>query len=199
MLFHTVHINHVAPFIRSRNKNTQILVIVDDFTKSCILEPVRDTAVKGNLRAFGQLIAIFEVPSRTISDRGTAFTLHSFKTFCEEHDMEQVLNAVATPRANGQCERMNRTVFSSLAATCADMTEELWDESVKKVQSAINCTINPTAPRSPTQLLFGYKRRSMTDAMLLSEIQGTLLQISLQAARRAAKAGTYVEQLEQKR
>ena len=92
---------HVAPFIHSCNKNIQILVTVDGFRKFCVLEPVRDTSVKGVLKSLSQLIAIFGVPFRIVTDRGSAFTSHMFETFCIKHGIKHVLNAVAT------CERMN--------------------------------------------------------------------------------------------
>ena len=78
--FHTVHLDHVEPFIRSRKKNTQILVIVDEFTKFCVLEPVRDISVRSVLKSLSQLIAIFGVPSRIVTDRWSAFTSHTFET-----------------------------------------------------------------------------------------------------------------------
>ncbi|XP_033228956.1 uncharacterized protein LOC117180569 [Belonocnema kinseyi] len=197
--FHTLHHDHVGPFVRSTRRNTQILTIVDGFTKFCILEPVHDTSVKQVLKALYQLIAIFGVPTRIISDRGTAFTSHTFRAFCVEFGIKHVLNAVTTPRANGQCERMNRTVLSSLAATCAGGAEDSWDENVKKVQSVINCSINRTTRMSPTQLLFGYKPRSLADANLLAATQNTLDQVDLQDMRSAAKASTDEEQDRQKK
>jgi len=106
------------------------------------LEPVRSTSAKGVVKALNQLFAIFGVPTRIISDRGSAFSFHMFKAFCLEYGVKHVLNAVATPRANGQCEWMNYIVLNSLAATCVGQPENRWDECVKKVQSAINCTSN---------------------------------------------------------
>ena len=108
-----------------------------------------------------------------IPHRDPAFTSHTFVTFCVEHGAKHVLNAVAAPRANGQCERMNRTVRGSLAATCAGKAEELWDDDIKGVQSVINCSVHQTTRKSPTQLLFGYQPRSMADAKLLAQIQDT--------------------------
>nr|XP_033333276.1 uncharacterized protein LOC117224434 [Megalopta genalis] len=113
--------------------------------------------------------------------------------------MKHVLNAVATPRANGQCERLNRTLLSSLAATCAGEAEDKWDDKVKQVQSAINCTTNRTTRKSPTQLLFGFKPRSLAGAKLLAEIQDTLDQLDLQEMRGAAKAATDADQERQKK
>lgn len=127
------------------------------------------------------------VPARMISDRGTAFTYHRFKTFCQENGIKHILNAVATPRANGQCERVNRTVISLLANTCAGEPEEQWDQHLKKVQSAINCTVNRTTRRSPAELLLRYKPRSTADAALLEAIQSTLDGIDLGRLREEAK------------
>ena len=41
--FDTTHLDHIEPFKRSVHKNTQILTIVNDFTKFCILEAARNT------------------------------------------------------------------------------------------------------------------------------------------------------------
>jgi len=200
--FHTIHLDHIGPFVHSKHKHTHILTIVDEFTKFCVLESVRNTSAKGIVKALNQLFAIFGMPSRIISDRGSAFTSHMFKAFCIEYGIKHILNAVATlhwPRANGQCERMNYIVLNSLAATCAGQPENRWDEYVKKVQSAINCTSNRTTRMSPTQLLLGYKSYSPADAKLLSGIQDVLDEVSLRELRRQAKAATDSEQAEQKK
>jgi hypothetical protein len=109
--FYALHMDHVGPFIRSKRQNTQVLVMVDGFTKFCIIEAVKSTKTRHVLKALKQLFDIFGVPDRVITDRGTAFTSRSFQTFCETHGIKHILNAVTTPRANGQCERYNRTII----------------------------------------------------------------------------------------
>ena len=44
--FHTIHLDHVGPFVKSKRKNTQVLAMIDVFTKFCVLEPVRNTKTK---------------------------------------------------------------------------------------------------------------------------------------------------------
>ncbi|KAK2578126.1 hypothetical protein KPH14_000866 [Odynerus spinipes] len=197
--FHTVHLDHVGPFKYSKRRNTQILTIVDGFTKFCILEAVRSTKTKYVIKALLTIFAIFGVPTRIITDRGSAFTSHSFEAFCKEYGIKHVLNAVATPRANGQCERVNRTLLDALATTCAGESEDAWDESVKKVQSALNNTINRSTRSTPSRLLYGFKPRSMADAALLSAIQDTFDQVDLAEIRRVAKDNNVGEQGKQKR
>ena len=185
--FHTLHLDHLGPFITSKKKNTQILVVVDGFTKFCTIEPVRDTKAKWVLKTLDQMFAVFGVPTRIISDRGTAFTSHMFSAFCQEHGIKHILNAVATPRANGQCERMNRTILGSLAATSAGCPEDEWDKHLKKVQSGLNVTTNRTTQKSPAELLYGYQPRTPADATLLSAIQTTLDSVDLRQSRSEAK------------
>ena len=105
---------------------------------------------------------------------------------------------MATPRANGQVERLNSTVLSSLATTSAGAQEDRWDDYLKKVQSGINCTVNRTTQKSHAQLLYGYKPRSSADATLLAAIQETLDQVDLRELRREAKLLTDKEQVRQK-
>lgn len=196
--FHTLHIDHVGPFIRSTKKNTEILTIVDGFTKFHILEPVKDTKTKYVLRILDTLFNTFGVPARIISDRGSCFTSHKFEKFCLENGIKHIRNATATPRANGQAERSNHTILAALAATSGGAPEEQWDRFVKLTQSAINTSTNRTTQRSPAQLLFGYKPRSAAEAPLLAEIQSTLDEIDLQTLREQAKGATEVEQVKQK-
>lgn len=80
--------------------------------------------MKEGVKSVSQLITIFGVPFCIMTDRGSAFMTHTLKTFCTEHSIKHLLNVVAISRANGQCERMNRTVLSSLAATCVSKAEE---------------------------------------------------------------------------
>lgn len=57
--------------------------------------------------------------------------------------MHHVLNAVATPRANGQVERLNSVILRALLPSTPE--EELWDEQVRNVQFAINNVANNLA------------------------------------------------------
>lgn len=99
--FHTVHIDHVGPFETSRKKNKYLLVVVNGFTKFAIIETVKSQKTRHTVKVLMDLICLFGCPSRIISDRGTSFTSENFKVFCTTYGIKHVLNAVATPRANG--------------------------------------------------------------------------------------------------
>lgn len=92
--FHTLHIDHVGPFETSSKNNKFLFVVVDAFTKFTIIEPVKTCYV---VKILTNLIYLFGVPHRIISDRGTAYTSQTFRMFCDNYGIKHVLNAVAIP------------------------------------------------------------------------------------------------------
>jgi len=125
--FHTLHADHLGPFIRSKRGNTYLLIIIDAFTKYINIKAVRDTKTITTIRVFKEHFGYFGTLTRIITDRGTCFTSSRFKAFIQEFKIKHVLNAVATPRANGQVERFNRTIISALGTRSHGEKDHMWD------------------------------------------------------------------------
>lgn len=92
--FHTIHIDHVGLFETSRKRNKFLLVLVDAFTKFTIIEPVKSQKASYAVKILTNLIYLFGVPTRIISDRGTAFTSQTFRMFRTSYGIKHILNAV---------------------------------------------------------------------------------------------------------
>ncbi|KAL0810550.1 hypothetical protein ABMA28_010670 [Loxostege sticticalis] len=86
--------------------------------------------------------SLLDVPLLVGHDRGTSFTSHAFKRFCLDKGINHVLNAVASPRSNGQVERYNRTILDSLTAQNLNGDEKDWDDRVGTIQWGLNNTLN---------------------------------------------------------
>lgn len=157
---HTWHVDHLGPFTKSSNKNLYILVIVDAFTKYVNLKATRDTSSRFVVSMIKNISEHFGLPKRIISDRGSAFTSKSFRTFCEENDIAHVLNATATPRGNGQVERYNRTILHSLKTLC-DNDPSKWENHLRTIQCTLNSTPHAITKKSPNELLFGFEVRPL--------------------------------------
>ncbi|CAK1551548.1 unnamed protein product [Leptosia nina] len=97
----------------------------------------------------------FGTPNRIITDQGTSFTSNTFKKYIKSTGIKHVLNAVSTPRANGQVERYNRTILAALGAMNHNKPNGVWDEHLPDIQLGINTTIHATTKKTPTELLFG--------------------------------------------
>lgn len=163
--FHTLHIDHLGPFCKSPNGNSYALVVVDAFTKFTWIEPVKDTSVGPVIQCLKLLIKFYGNPTRLISDRGKCFTSKIMKDFCAQENIKHVLNAIASPRSNGQVERFNATILNALSTSIGE-DHSSWDDKITAVQRSINVTINATTGKSPSELLYGFRPRLKFDINL---------------------------------
>ncbi|KMQ89880.1 transposon ty3-g gag-pol polyprotein isoform x2 [Lasius niger] len=105
---------------------------------------------------------------------------------------------MATSRANGQCERYNKTIVQGLATTMAGRDPRDWDSVIKQVQSALNTTHNKGINTTPVKALIGCETRSAAEARLLSQIQDVVHQLDLDELRHDIEAHISQEQRAQK-
>lgn len=176
--FHTLHADHLGPFVRSKRGNAYLLTVIDAFTKYINIKAVRDTKTATAIRIFREHFGFFGTPNRLIMDRGTCFTSSKFKSFTQNLGIKHVLNAVATPRANGQIERFNRTIIDALGARCHGEKENAWDDHVGEIQLSINTTINKSTGKSPSELLFGCRLMNPAENIINDVISSTSDRIS---------------------
>uniref|UniRef100_A0AAG5DS95 RNA-directed DNA polymerase n=1 Tax=Anopheles atroparvus TaxID=41427 RepID=A0AAG5DS95_ANOAO len=167
--FHTIHLDHLGPFIKSTKGNEHILVSVCGFTKFVYIKAVRSTKTQPVIDMLEEMACIFGMPSRIVTDRGTAFTSIMLRDYCKEYGIDHVLVAVGTPRGNVQVERSNRTILAAIR-TMVDTEEKHWDKQVKLVQHAINSMPNDTTKEVPTKLILSYKPRDVVNNEIIAVI-----------------------------
>ncbi|CAG9134612.1 unnamed protein product [Plutella xylostella] len=170
-IFHTIHMDHLGPFIKSKKGNTYILGVIDGFSKFIFVRPVRNTRSKTTIKVLEDIFATFGSPKIIISDQGTSFSSSEFKTFISSIGIKHVFNAVATPRANGQIERYNRTILNSLAAMNHGQDEKDWDSNVAKLQWSLNNTVNKSTGKTPAEIVFGQTTNSQSEGILKGALQ----------------------------
>lgn len=153
----TIHVDHLGPFVKSTKGNSYLIVAVDGFTKYLWAKAVASTKTKALIQFLEETVSVFGIPRRIICDRGTCYTSNVFREFTERLGIKLILNATATPRANGQVERYNRTILASLSATADD--ERKWDRHIDSIRFGINSSVQSVTRKSPHELLFGYKVR----------------------------------------
>lgn len=175
--FQTVHTDHLGPIVRTNNENLHVLAIIDGFSKYVFLKATVSTGTCEVVAAFREFISHYGKPARIISDRGTAFTSDDFKTFCDEFDIQHVLIATATPRANGQCERINRTITQSLSILTDMLEGEDWDEKLPEVQWVMNNTVHRVTKQTPSEIIFTYKSIGLKENPLTVEIERINLEV----------------------
>jgi hypothetical protein len=159
------------------------------------MKAMKSTKTRFVVKFLSEVISAYGSPFRVITDKGTAFTAKKFRQFCRAHQINHVEVAVATPRANGQVERLNRSVLSALATT--SKSEDTWDTVVNNVQFAINNTVNKTTNRTPSELLMGYKPNPSGLFKVIPDLNDVIR--DLEALRKETQMRIAAEQEHQKR
>lgn len=69
--FHTVHLDCTGPFTQTEDGFKYILLIIDGFTKFCLLKPLKTLSAQELVPLIRDTITTFGTPSIVITDRGT--------------------------------------------------------------------------------------------------------------------------------
>jgi hypothetical protein len=171
-------------------------VAIDGFTKFAFLRAVRNTKVGPVLKFLDEIFNMFGVTQRIICDRGSGFTSKCFYEYCKTMGIKVNYNATATPRANGQAERYNRTILNALSASTDD--ERKWVETRKNIQWGLNASLNKTTGKTPYELLLGYRPRRANDSFLSTEVCDTPHDETLSVTREHTSERIRAKQAEQK-
>lgn len=186
--FHTIHLDCTGPFTRSGEGYKYILLIVDGFTKFCILKPLKTMTGQELVDTVRDNVSLFGTPSLIVTDRGTNFSSRQMKILFDQWQVRHHMIATGTPRGNGQVERYVTTVTDMLSSDCGTDTSE-WPNHLWKVQQTLNTTIQKSTGFSPTRLLIGRDSNIPSIQARLNEVREDAIDnfIDVAAERRLAQ------------
>lgn len=167
---HTYHTDHLGPLESTSKNYNHILVIIDSFTKFVWLYPTKSTTTLEVIKKLDMQKQIFGNPKQIITDRGTAFTSKEFSDYCETEAITHRTITTGLPRANGQVERLNRTIISVLSKLAIEDPSK-WFKHVGRLQRILNSTYHRSIDTTPFDLLFGVKLRDETDFQLREMVE----------------------------
>lgn len=127
-----------------------ILATIDAFTKFVWLFPTKSTTTEEAVQHLTTLFDLFGFPERVISDRGSAFTSKSFTRFLEDRRIRHSMTAVTSPWTNGQIERVNRFLKSTLSKLIENPAD--WKNILGKTQFVINNTLRKAINATPSRM-----------------------------------------------
>ncbi|GBP03953.1 hypothetical protein EVAR_91088_1 [Eumeta japonica] len=156
--FDVLHIDHYGPVDNGRSLK-HVLVVVDASTKFVRLYPTKTTRTKEVVQHLRDYFRSYSRPRCIVSDRGTAFTSGEFREFLSEHGIRHVRVATGSPQANGQVERVNRSIGPMLAKLVRPGEGIYWDMVLDRVEYALNNTVHRTIGERPSVMLFGLGQR----------------------------------------
>ncbi len=160
-----VHIDFLGPLPMSKKGNQFILVIVDNFTKwiECLPLPFQTAEITARAAVNG-FFARFGYPAQLVSDQGRNFESSLFAEMCRLLHIKKSRTTAYRPSANGQAERMNRTLMAAVRFF-VNKDHDNWDDYVPLIASAIRSSVNRHTGFTPNKLMLG--REVSTPAELM--------------------------------
>ena len=149
----SVCIDILGELVRTPRGNRYLLVIVDRFTKLVKTVPLKNISASSVARAFvTHWVFNFGPPTDLISDNGKQFTSKFFLDVCRILKVHNAFTTTYHPQTNGQVERFNRTIVSTLRAYIGDHPRD-WDLYTPAITYAYNCQPQTSTAYAPFELV----------------------------------------------
>ena len=150
----------------SKGGFSNILVIIDHFTKYAVAVPTKNMSAKTTASSlFDNFILHYGFPKRMLSDQGGSFINNVLKELCKMAGVDCSKTTSYHPMGNGLCERFNRSLLSMLGTLRPDDKID-WKKHVAPLVHAYNCTKHDSTGFSPYKLMFGREPRLALDIVL---------------------------------
>lgn len=158
--WHTVHVDISGKLSGKSERKEYCSVLIDSFTKFVLLNYAPSLNSSTAVSSLKKAINLFGTPKRVIADRGRSYDCSEFKEFCEKHNIDLHLIATGSPRANGQVERVMRTL-KNILSIIESGSNDTWQDQISEIQLALNSTRCRVTGFSPLELMFGIKGSSL--------------------------------------
>lgn len=153
--FQRIFTDLLGPYPRSKQGHVQILVVLDQFSKFPLLQPLKKATAKEITDYLEkQVFHVFGVPESIYSDNGVQYKSKEFAALLNKYGVHHITAATHTPQANSS-ERVNRSVLAAVRSYI-DEDHSRWDEQLSAIGGALRCSIHGSIKYSPYFTLFGY-------------------------------------------
>ncbi len=118
--------------------NKNLLVVVDSYTKFADAFPTQDMKASTVARIlYNEVWLRYGPPSYLLSDKQSSLIGETIQELSNTFNVQQLQTSPYHPQTDGQCERMNKTLMTSLSMFC-DVNQKDWDSHIRSVIWAYN-------------------------------------------------------------
>lgn len=154
--FQIVCMDYIQSLPRSKKGNAHLLVVLDVFSKYCLLAPVRKISSASLCSILEeQWLRKLSVPQYIITDNATTFLSKEFQDLLKRYGIQHWANARHRSQAN-PTERLNRTI-NAMIRTYVRQDQRLWDTKISEIEFILNNTVHATTKFTPHRVVFGHE------------------------------------------
>lgn len=171
--FQRLYCDFLGPYPCSKQRNTQLLIVLDHFTKFIFLHPMRSATSINTIDFFqNQLFACFGVPQYVHTDNGKQFVSKEMQDFFELYGVTHIRTGLYSPQANAS-ERVNREIVSKIRFLMKDEKDHTnWDKCIPTILTVLRSDYHTSIECSPYYALFGQNMcRHGSSYTLLSKLE----------------------------
>ena len=155
---------------RCRGGFEYVLVVTDLFSKFVQMYATKKMSSKAAAtKLFDNFVLSYGLPKRIMHDRGGSFNSGLFDELHRLSGIEASNTTPYHPMANGQCERMNRSLISMLKSL-SPVEKRDWKSVLPKLSFAYNSTQHASTGFTPFYMMFGRESRLPIDEVF-EEVQ----------------------------
>lgn len=152
--FQFVYTDLLGPYPRSKKGNTNILVVLDKFSKFALLQPLRKATAREVVQFIEErVIQMFGAPEVLYSDNGVQYRSKEFADLMQKYGIKHLTSATHSPQANAS-ERTNRSILSAIRSYI-NVDQSTWDVNLQAIACALRSSVHCATKHSPYYALFG--------------------------------------------
>jgi transposase InsO family protein len=158
----------VEAFKPARGNMTHILVMVDKFTKWIEVKAISKCDGHTAVKFLKDIILRYGVPHSIITDNGSNFAQGPFARYYEDVGIRLDIASVVHPCTNGQVERSNGLLLSSIKPWLIEPLEKTpgcWLDELSAVLWSLRTTPNLSTGYMPSFLVYGAEAVLPTDVI----------------------------------
>lgn len=189
-----VSIDITGPFVDAPHDQRFAIVVVDYHSKWPEVAFCSTVTSRTVIQMLKSLFAREGIPTHLISDNGPQFVSYEFEQFLEQHGITHCKSSLYYPRANGEVERFNRVLKSSIQN--ARIEGKSMKETIIELLEAYRSTPHQTTGVSPSELLHGRMLRTkldVTNMMPPKSNESSQKEVRDRVEQKQRKSGQYTD------
>ena len=164
-----VTLDLAGPYPKTERGNTNLMVIVDHFTKLSEYYALPDTKQTTIAEVIvNEWSCRYGVPEMILSDRGTQLNSKQMELIYDALDILKLKTTAYHPECDGESERAIQTMKSMIKAYI-DEDQSNWDLNLSKLAFAYNSAVHATTQQTPFEMMFLRKPRIPIDLVFPQE------------------------------